>query len=94
VTCSLTIVGLGYVGLPLAQGACLGGMRVVGLDTDSSVVSGLSNGVSHIDDIDSVDLAAMAEAGFLAPTTQVVSVAPTLSSFVSQPHWTTTEHLT
>ena len=65
-TCSLTIIGLGYVGLPLAQGACLGGMRVVGLDTDSTVVSGLSNGVSHIDDIDSVDLAAMAEAGFLA----------------------------
>ena len=65
VTCSLTVVGLGYVGLPLAKEACLGGMKVVGLDTDPAVVSGLSNGVSHIDGIDSVDLAVMVEAGFL-----------------------------
>jgi len=68
VTCSLTIVGLGYVGLPLAQEACRSGLRVVGLDTDPSVVSGLSTGLSHIDDIDSVDLAKMARAGFLATT--------------------------
>ena len=65
VTCSLTVVGLGYVGLPLAKEACLGGMKVVGLDTDPAVVSGLSNGVSHIDGIDSVDLAVMVESGFL-----------------------------
>ncbi len=64
-TCSLTVVGLGYVGLPLAQEACLGGMKVTGLDTDPAVVSGLSNGVSHIDGIDSVDLAVMVESGFL-----------------------------
>ena len=68
VTCSLTVVGLGYVGLPLAQEACLAGMQVVGLDTDSAVVSGLSNGVSHIDGIDSVDLAVMVESGFLTTT--------------------------
>jgi len=66
VTYSLTVVGLGYVGLPLAQEACLGGMKVAGLDTDPTVVSGLSNGVSHIDDIDSQDLAVMVESGFLA----------------------------
>ena len=65
---SLTIVGLGYVGLPLAQEACRSGLRVVGLDTDPAVVSDLSSGLSHIDDIDSVDLAKMARAGFLAST--------------------------
>jgi UDP-N-acetyl-D-glucosamine dehydrogenase len=65
---SLTIVGLGYVGLPLAQEACGSGLRVVGLDTDPAVVSDLSTGLSHIDDIDSVDLAKMARAGFLATT--------------------------
>ena len=68
VNCSLTIVGLGYVGLPLAQEACRSGLRVVGLDTDLAVVSDLSSGLSHIDDIDSVDLAKMAKAGFLATT--------------------------
>jgi len=68
VNSSLTIVGLGYVGLPLAQEACRSGLRVVGLDTDPAVVSDLSSGLSHIDDIDSVDLAKMARAGFLAST--------------------------
>jgi len=68
VNSSLTIVGLGYVGLPLAQEACRSGLRVVGLDTDLAVVSDLSSGLSHIDDIDSVDLAKMAKAGFLATT--------------------------
>ena len=66
VTYSLTVVGLGYVGLPLAQEACLSGMKVAGLDTDPTVVSGLSNGVPHIDGIDSLDLAVMVESGFLA----------------------------
>jgi nucleotide sugar dehydrogenase len=68
VTTSLTIVGLGYVGLPLANEACRSDMRVVGLDTDPSVVSGLSSGVSHIDDIDSTDVAEMLAAGFEAAT--------------------------
>ncbi|SVB42194.1 uncharacterized protein METZ01_LOCUS195048 [marine metagenome] len=64
-TSSVTIVGLGYVGLPLAQEACRSGLRVVGLDIDLPVVSGLSDGVSHIDDIDSADLAEMLETRFL-----------------------------
>ena len=67
-TTSLRIIGLGYVGLPLANEACRSDMRVVGLDTNPSVVSGLSNGVSHIDDIDSADLAEMLGSGFLATT--------------------------
>jgi len=68
VTNSLTIVGLGYVGLPLAQEACRSGLKATGLDTDPSVVSALSAGVSHIDDIDPADLAEMLGAGFLATT--------------------------
>jgi nucleotide sugar dehydrogenase len=68
VTTSLTIVGLGYVGLPLAQEACRSGLAATGLDTDSSVISGLMNGESHIDDIDSADLAGMLEVGFTATT--------------------------
>ena len=67
-TTSLTIVGLGYVGLPLAQEACRSGLAATGLDTDSSVISGLMNGESHIDDIDSADLAGMLEVGFTATT--------------------------
>ena len=68
VTGSLTVVGLGYVGLSLAEEACRSGIRVVGLDTDSSVVSGLLNGESHIDDVDSASVTEMFGAGFLATT--------------------------
>ena len=65
-TSSLTIIGLGYVGLPLALEACQSGLAVTGLDTDSSVAAGLMNGQSHVDDIDSTDLVEMLQAGFHA----------------------------
>ena len=64
---SLTVVGLGYVGLPLACEASRSGMRVFGLDTNPSVVERLSKGESHIDDIDSDQLRSMIDAGF-SPT--------------------------
>jgi UDP-N-acetyl-D-glucosamine dehydrogenase len=43
------IVGLGYVGLPLAQAASSSGIDVVGLDLNRGIVDGLNAGVSHID---------------------------------------------
>jgi UDP-N-acetyl-D-glucosamine dehydrogenase len=66
---SLTVVGLGYVGLPLAYEASRSGMRVFGLDTSPSVVERLSKGESHIDDIDSDQLSLMINAGF-SPTVE------------------------
>ena len=66
---SLTVVGLGYVGLPLAYEASRSGMRVFGLDTNPSVVERLSKGESHIDDIDSDQLRSMINAGF-SPTVE------------------------
>ncbi len=66
---SLTVVGLGYVGLPLAYEASRSGMRVFGLDTNPSVVERLSKGESHIDDIDSDQLSSMIDAGF-SPTVE------------------------
>ena len=64
--CLLTIVGLGYVGLPLAQEACRSGIAVTGFDTNESVVSGLMNGESHVDDLDPADIADMLGAGFVS----------------------------
>jgi nucleotide sugar dehydrogenase len=45
------VVGLGYVGLPLAVELVAAGYQVVGLDRDESVVSGLLAGRSHVDDV-------------------------------------------
>lgn len=50
------VVGLGYVGLPLAVGLALAGNRVVGFDADQAVVANLSAGRSHIQDISDGEL--------------------------------------
>jgi UDP-N-acetyl-D-glucosamine dehydrogenase len=51
------IVGLGYVGLPLAVAFAEAGHEVVGLDVDSRKVEGLNKGRSHIEDIPDAVLA-------------------------------------
>ncbi|MEM9201455.1 MAG: nucleotide sugar dehydrogenase [Actinomycetota bacterium] len=64
----LVIIGLGYVGLPLAAEAAAAGLRVVGLDLNASVVGELNDGRSHIDDLTDADVGAMIEHGFRATT--------------------------
>lgn len=64
----LVVVGLGYVGLPLAQEAARAGLTVVGFDVNHGVVEGLNSGVSHVDDLSDDDIAAMLAAGFRATT--------------------------
>ena len=55
------IVGLGYVGLPLAISFCEAGHDVVGVDTDARVTEALANGHSHVEDVPDEALAAIAE---------------------------------
>ncbi|MFK3734408.1 nucleotide sugar dehydrogenase [Streptomyces sp. NPDC088090] len=64
----VAVVGLGYVGLPLARRACEAGLATVGYDIGADVVEGLDRGRSHIEDIPDEDLAAMYAAGFRAGT--------------------------
>ena len=71
----LAVVGLGYVGLPLVEGACQAGMRVVGFDIDEPRVAGLNAGRSHIDDIDDADVSALLKLGFRASTSPEVLAA-------------------
>jgi UDP-N-acetyl-D-glucosamine dehydrogenase len=62
----LLVIGLGYVGLPLAREASAAGLTVVGFDTDDAIVSRLNRGGSHVDDIPAGDVATMLAAGFRA----------------------------
>jgi len=55
------IVGLGYVGLPLAVAFAEADHDVVGYDVDASRVALLGSGESDIEDVDSERLAALAE---------------------------------
>ncbi|MEW9527510.1 nucleotide sugar dehydrogenase [Microbispora sp. NPDC049125] len=62
----LTIIGLGYVGMPLAKEATAAGLRVAGLDLDPRKVDALNAGRSYIDDLTDADLDGMLSAGFTA----------------------------
>ncbi|HNQ07699.1 MAG TPA: nucleotide sugar dehydrogenase [Tetrasphaera sp.] len=64
----VAIVGLGYVGLPLAQEASRVGLKVLGFDIGQRVVDGLNAGRSHVDDLSDGDIAEMTTAGFEATT--------------------------
>ena len=61
------VIGLGYVGLPLAREAVRAGWAVIGVDVNSGVVEQLLSGRSHVDDISDGDVEEMLELG-LRPT--------------------------
>lgn len=57
------IVGLGYVGLPLAIRFAACGYRIVGFDVDESKIQTLAQGKSYIEHIDSEQVAALSQSG-------------------------------
>ena len=67
---TVTIVGQGYVGLPLAQAAVRAGWAVSGLDVTESLVDALNSGKSHVDDLSDADIQEMLDLGYRATTDQ------------------------
>lgn len=57
------VVGLGYVGLPLAVNAVERGLRAIGYDTASTVSRRLNAGSSHIEDVSDARLRTALDAG-------------------------------
>ena len=60
----VTIIGLGYVGLPLAKQFCKMGMTVVGFDTDSSKLEAVNNRKTEQLNVSEEDIGEMFAAGF------------------------------
>ena len=69
------VVGLGYVGLPLALAFTEAGSRVVGLDTDSRRVEAIRAGQSYVEDVPQTDLERARSAGLLTATTNYDDLA-------------------
>jgi UDP-N-acetyl-D-glucosamine dehydrogenase len=69
------IVGLGYVGLPLAMELVRAGYRVLGFDISKRVVDGLNAGRSHIQDIPSDAVAKAVSAGKFAATNDLTRLS-------------------
>ena len=64
----IAVIGLGYVGLPLALAYARDGCTVIGIDIDSPKVDALNAGRSHVDDVPSSALAEEIGAGRFSAT--------------------------
>jgi UDP-N-acetyl-D-glucosamine dehydrogenase len=69
------VVGLGYVGLPLAVEFAKAGFRVIGYDVSKRVVDLINSGKSHIQDVPSAEIAALVKSGKLAASTDEARLA-------------------
>src|SRR3954454_7350568 len=66
---TVAIIGLGYVGLPLAVEFAKGGFKVIGYDVSERVVRSLMEGRSHIQDVPSAEVAKLVRQGLFEATT-------------------------
>jgi len=67
-TAVVGVVGLGYVGLPLAVEFGRAGLRVIGFDIDPGKVRTLQAGESYISDVPAAEVAALVNEGRFDPT--------------------------
>ena len=68
-TAQVSVIGLGYVGLPLAAVFAEMGFSVVGVDTDASKTKSLQDGESYVQDISSNQIARLVSSKKLQATT-------------------------
>ncbi|MBS4195734.1 nucleotide sugar dehydrogenase [Lederbergia citri] len=68
------VVGLGYVGLPLAVEKAKAGYHVIGFDVQQSRVDMVNNGINYIGDVLPADLHEMVNSGLLSATTDYAKI--------------------
>ena len=69
------VVGLGYVGLPLAVEKAKAGFRTIGFDVNSEKVRLVNEGHNYIGDVVDSDLKQIVESGMLSATTDFEKIA-------------------
>ena len=69
------VIGLGYVGLPLAVEFCRAGFDVTGFDVDAAKIASINAGRSYIGDVETAQLAECVAAGRLRATTDMAGLA-------------------
>ena len=81
------VVGLGYVGLPLAVELAKAGFQTTGIDLDERKVQSISDGRSYIPDVPTADVQKLLAAGSLDATTDfsIVTSLDTINICVPTP---------
>ncbi|MBM3285743.1 MAG: nucleotide sugar dehydrogenase [Candidatus Eisenbacteria bacterium] len=74
-TAHLGVIGLGYVGLPLAVEFARSGFRVTGVEADPMKAQHVMRGISYVQDVPGDDLAPLVESGRLDATTDASALA-------------------
>ncbi|RXZ82077.1 nucleotide sugar dehydrogenase [Paenibacillaceae bacterium] len=74
-TAKVGVVGLGYVGLPLAMEMVKGGFTVYGIDLDQTKVESLLGGKSYIQDVPSAVVADAVGSAKFVPTSRFETIA-------------------
>lgn len=74
-TATLGVIGLGYVGLPLAVEKAKAGFKTIGFDVQESKVDMVNAGKNYIGDVVNEDLEEIVKSGFLTATTDFAQVA-------------------
>lgn len=74
-TATLGVLGLGYVGLPLAVEKAKAGFKTIGFDVIESKVKKVNDGKNYIGDVVDEDLEEIVKSGFLSATTDIVQLA-------------------
>ena len=80
---TIGIVGLGYVGLPLAVAFAEEGVEVVGVDLDARKVEALRSGASYVEDVSDARVAAAAER--IQASTRYADLARTEAILIAVP---------
>ncbi|MBL7066106.1 MAG: nucleotide sugar dehydrogenase, partial [Anaerolineae bacterium] len=84
-TAHVAIIGLGYVGLPLATAFAKAGFRVTGLDVDRQKVDAIVAGRSYIPDVPDDDLASHVQSGRLIATSDYDALRQVDAIFICVP---------
>src|SRR5437667_11170867 len=84
-TATVAVVGLGYVGLPLALNLVRGGYSVIGLDIDREKVKALQAGRSYLRDVPAGELQASLATDRLAATSDPSALPEADAVFICVP---------
>ncbi len=81
----VAVVGLGYVGLPLAIEFAKSGVKVIGFDVDEKKTEQINSGKSYVKDVSSEELAPLVKRGLISATTDSSSLSEADGIIVAVP---------
>jgi len=82
---TISVVGLGYVGLPLACALAEAGHTVIGIDSDPRKVEGINGGRSHIEDVPAHQVESLVKGGRLTATSDYKAAGVSDAAIIAVP---------